>query len=59
VKSEKGKNPRKDGSLFEDKPQVALSKTLGHEAAGSQTFGRGEPLFGVRERRRREGVSIA
>jgi hypothetical protein len=35
VKSEKGTNPRKDGSLFGDKPHGALSNTLRCRAKGS------------------------
>jgi hypothetical protein len=58
MKSDKGGNPRKDGSLFGDKPHGAWSKTLEHRAKAKRLSGRrtgGE----VQERRVREGVSIA
>jgi hypothetical protein len=43
VKSEKVANPRKDGSLYEDKPQVQVRETLKYRAKGSEAFGRSEP----------------
>jgi hypothetical protein len=43
VKSEKVANPRKDGSLFGDKPQVQVSETLKYRAKGSKAFGLREP----------------
>jgi hypothetical protein len=58
MKSDKGGNPRKDGSLFGDKPHGALSKTLEHRAKVRRLSGR-QTGVEVHERRMREGVSIA
>jgi hypothetical protein len=56
-------DPRKDGSLEwfarKDKPQAAWSKTLRYGAKGKALFGVAEPALKVRERRRRQSVSIA
>jgi hypothetical protein len=40
VKSEKGVNPRKDGSLARDQPHDAWKKTLGHRAKGKRSSDR-------------------
>jgi hypothetical protein len=58
VKSDKGIDPRKDGSLRGDQPQGAWSETLGHRAKGKRFSERG-PGVEVRERRLREGEAIA
>jgi hypothetical protein len=42
VKSDKGINPRKDGSLQGDQPQGTWKETLGHRAAMTFVFGRNE-----------------
>jgi hypothetical protein len=57
VKSEKGKNPRKDGSLFGDKPQDRWKETLKHRAKGRR-FSDRRPQVEVQERRARESGPI-
>jgi hypothetical protein len=59
VKSEKGRNPRKDGSLARDQPHDSWRDTLGHRAKGEAAFGSLKPAPEVRERREREGAPIA
>jgi hypothetical protein len=58
VKSDKGIDPRKDGSLQGDQPQGTWSKTLGHRAKGKRSSDCGTGVE-VRERRLREGEAIA
>jgi hypothetical protein len=58
VKSEKGKDPRKDGSLFGDKPQDRWKDTLEHRTKGRR-FSNCRPQVEVHERRARESGPIA